>query len=73
MTQTESNDDSGEIDKLLAELENESLPEGSDVSKEKKEEIPIKKLEKPGWADKTNDEINTYDYVEKALEDDTEW
>ncbi len=33
MTQTETNDDSAEIDKLLAEIEHDALPEVSDKSK----------------------------------------
>ncbi len=78
MSLTESNEDSGEIDKLLAELENESLSE--DSSKFKKENITetsvsqkeIKKQTKPEWADKKDDDYNTYDYQEKEV-DDIEW
>ncbi len=88
MTQTESNDDSGEIDKLLAELENESLPEDSailnkqiqkakDENKAHDEDVGLagtrgEKHNKPEWADKKNDDTNTYDYSEKEVED-KEW
>ncbi len=39
MTDTESNDGSAEIDKLLAELKDETLPEESDNSKKDIKEL----------------------------------
>ncbi len=76
MNQTETDDDSGTIDKLLAELENESLSEVSDTEKikDKQAEETLKKIkhEKPDWADKKDDEHNTYEYHEKEV-DDIEW
>ncbi len=76
MKQTETNDDSVEIDKLLTELENENLSEASDTEtiKDKQAEETLKKIkhEKPVWADKKDDDYNTYDYAEKEV-DDVDW
>ncbi len=72
LTQTESDEGSSVMDKLLAELEKETLPENSTI--DKSEEIKDKqaaetiqkiKHEKPDWADKKSDESNTYEYSDK--------
>jgi len=71
---TESNDDSAEIDKLLTELENETLSEDSSKSEEIKDKQAADtlnkiKYEKPDWWEKKDDESNNYDYQEKEVED----
>ncbi len=67
------------LDKLLAELDQDATSEESNVSKnekikDKQAEETVKKLkyEKPDWADKKNDDNNTYDYQEKEV-DDIDW
>jgi len=79
LTQTESDEGSSKIDELLAELEKETLPEDSSIDKsekikDKQAENTIDKLkyQKPDWADKKNDDMNTYEYIEKE-QDDKEW
>jgi len=79
LTQTESDDGSSKIDELLAELEKETLPEDSSIDKsEKIKDVQAEKIveqikfKKPDWADKKNDDYNTYDYSEKEVED-IEW
>ncbi len=76
----ESDEGSSKIDQLLKELENETLPEDSSSSKSEQikdkqasEIIEKIKHKKPQWADKKNDESNTYEYVEKEDENDSEW
>ncbi len=76
LTQTESDEGSSEMDNLLAELEKETLPEDSSIDKsekikDKQAEETIAKIKhtKPDWADKKDDDINTYDYSEKEVED----
>ncbi len=79
MNKTETDDDSAEIDKLLTELENETLSEVSSSDKSEKikdkqaeETLTQIKYEKPEWADKKDDDYNTYEYIEKEVED-SEW
>ncbi len=76
----ETDEGSSEIDKLLAELENETLPEESSSNKNEKikdkqadETINKIKHEKPDWADKKDDDYNSYDYSEDKELDDKEW
>ncbi len=80
MTIAESNDDSGELDKIISDLEKETLSEDSSVPKS--EEIKDKqasetvakiKYKKPDWADKKDDADNSYEYSEKQDENDSEW
>ncbi len=80
LTQTETDEGSSKIDELLAELEKETLPEDSTNSekiKDKQAADTLNKIkhEKPDWADKKDDEHNTYDYSEKITNDkeDEEW
>ncbi len=59
-----------EMDKLLAELPS--------VEENVSEEKPIPKKEyinkdKPDWADKKNDDYNSYEYSDDKEEVDTEW
>ncbi len=72
----ETDEGSSSIDELLAELENETLPEESNISKsekikDKQVDDTINKIKhvKPDWADKKDDDYNTYDYKEKEVED----
>ncbi len=76
----ETDEGSSTIDELLKELENETLPE--DSSSNKSEKIKDKqaddtlnkiKYKKPEWADKKDDDYNTYDYSEDKELDDQEW
>ncbi len=78
--QTESDDGSSSIDELLAELEKETLPENSsDSNSEKVKDIQVEKtIEKikhikPDWADKKDDESNTYDYSDDKELPDEDW
>ncbi len=77
MNPTETDDDSVEMDKLLAELEKDDLSEVTDTEKikDKQAEETINKIKykKPEWADKKDDDTNTYEYIEKEIEDDKEW
>ncbi len=80
MSKTEPNDGSSKIDKLLAELENETLPEDSSILDKQIKQAqtdeniePKTKYEKPDWADKKDDDMNTYEYVEKDIVEDNEW
>ncbi len=76
MNETEINDDSVDVDKLLAELEKEDLSENSDTEKIKDKQagqtLNKLKYEKPDWADKKDDDYNSYDYSEKEV-DDIDW
>ncbi len=76
---TETDEGSSELDQLIQDLEKETLPE--DSSSSKSEEIKDKqasetvdkiKYKKPEWADKKDDDYNSYDYVEKEV-DDKDW
>ncbi len=76
----ETDEGSSTIDELLKELENETLPEDSSSSKnekikDKQADETLKKIkhEKPEWADKKNDDYNTYDYSDDKELDDKEW
>ncbi len=80
LTQTESNEGSSELDTLISELEKETLPEDSSSSKneqikDKQAGDTIKKIkhEKPDWADKKDDDMNTYDYSDDPELPDIEW
>ncbi len=88
VNKTDSDEGSAEIDKLLAELENETLPEESSKKAFKRDNPTLKyddndedvglagtrgeKHEKPEWADKKNDEFNTYEYKEDEYKNDKE-
>ncbi len=76
----ESDEGSSSIDELLAELEKETLPEDSSQSKTEKikdkqadETLNKIKHEKPEWADKKDDDFNSYDYSDNKELDDKEW
>ncbi len=78
-TPPDSNEDA-ELDKLLAELEEPNTSEESNSSKieeikDKQAENTLKKLkyDKPEWADKKDDEMNTYEYSDKIDEADDNW
>ncbi len=72
----ETNEGKTDIDKLLKELENEAVPEESSIIIEKQiqrandEKKPDKK---PEWADKKNDDYNTYDYSDDKDVVDEDW
>ncbi len=76
---TETDEGSSTLDELISELEKETLPEDSSIKKNEdvkdiQAEKTIEKIkhEKPDWADKKDDDSNTYDYSEKEVED-KEW
>ncbi len=77
MNTPESDEDSSKIDELLAELEKETLSEGSDSEKIKDKQaadtLEKLKIEKPSWADKKNDDHNDYEYIEEQPDSDEEW
>ncbi len=58
MTETEPNEDSAEMDKLLAELESETLPEGSEIK-------PIVEKQIQKNKDEENDDDETDAEMEK--------
>ncbi len=75
----DSNDDA-ELDKLIAELDEPITSEESNINKSEKikdfqAEKTLEKIrhDKPDWADKKNDDNNTYEYSDKLDEDDSEW
>ncbi len=76
----ETNEGSSKIDQLLKELESETLPEDSSISNSEKikdkqvdETVDKIKYKKPDWADKKDDDMNTYEYIDKLNEDDSQW
>ncbi len=80
MSNPESNEGSSTIDELLKELENETLPEDSNSNKNEKikdkqadETLNKIKHQKPEWADKKDDDYNSYDYSDDKELDDKEW
>ncbi len=77
MHMPDSNDDE-ELNKLLTELEKdtseESTPSKTEEIKDKQASETLNKIkyQKPDWADNTNDDMNTYEYIEKEVVD-SEW
>ncbi len=76
----ESDEGSSTLDELLKELEKETLPEDSNSNnsekiKDKQADETIKNIKhkKPEWADKKDDDYNTYDYSDDKELDDKEW
>ncbi len=75
-TPPDSNDE--ELDKLLAELEKPSEESNISKNEEIKDKQAIETLaklkhDKPEWADKKNDDFNTYEYSDKLDEADDNW
>ncbi len=76
----ETDEGSSELDQLIQDLEKETLSEDSSIKKtedikDKQAGETIEKIKhtKPDWADKKDDDYNSYDYKEKDIEDDKEW
>ncbi len=68
--------DDAELDKLLTELEKPvEETNNSEKIKDKQAEETLEKIlhKKPDWANKKDDDYNTYEYVEKDTVDDDAW
>ncbi len=69
----ETNDSETQLSKYLAWKDKAEVSKPNLSEKEKKDETPKMKDEKPEWVDKKNDVNNEYEYSDKTDEDDTQW